>query len=396
MKKRLLFVDDDPMVLQGLERMLRTHRGEWEMEFAPGGVEALARLDARPPDIVVADMRMPGMNGAELLEAVRQRHPETLRLILSGYADRELMMQCLGAAHQYLAKPCSPEALAAAIRRLSALDGTLKKDALRRLVAELKSLPSVPGIYSELVETANRPDATLEDLSAIISRDVGISARILQLANSAFFGLHQKVSTLDEAIAYIGFETIRALVVSVHAFSQYEHVRMGGYTLEALWAHSLLVGDSARAIARCETNDRKIANQAFVAGLLHDVGKVVLAANLPDQYRDTVRTAREQQVDLTVIEERNLGATHADVGGYLLGLWGLPAAVVDAIAMHHQPERAGTDAFSPVTAVHAANAFANADHSPEPVVPSGGMDMEYLAHLGLEDRVETWREQCRT
>lgn len=392
MKRRILFVDDEPMVLQGLQRMLRGMREEWEMEFLDGGAKALARMAEQPVDVVVADMRMPGMNGAELLNEVMKRHPKTVRLILSGHADKELILQCVGSTHQYLSKPCDPDALKATVLRASSLDGTLQSESLKKLVGQMTRLPSIPTLYMEIVDKANQPDSSLEDVARIIARDPGMTAKILKLVNSAFFGLRRELSSTEEAVAYIGLDTIKSLVLSIHAFAQFAHANAGGLTMESLWAHSLNVAARSKLIAQLEQADRKAVDEAFTAGMLHDIGKLVLAANMPEVFAQSVRLAEENGLEFYRAEIQVLGASHADIGGYLLGLWGLPVPVVEAIALHHQPALIPQPAFSPLTIVHAADVLVWEGLAAASAMGRPQMDADYLAAVGMTERVAVWRE----
>ena len=389
MKKHVLFVDDEEMVLQGLQRSMRAMRNDWDMTFVDSGAKALAFLEMTPVDVVVSDMRMPGMNGAQLFDEVMKRFPQTVRLILSGHADQELILQCVGSTHQFLSKPCDPEVLRATVRRAIELEGSVKNVHLQQLVARMENLPSIPSLYSEIVEKMNDPDAALEDVGVIIAKDPGMTAKILKLVNSAFFGLRREVSNPTDAAAFLGLDTIKSLVLSLNAFSQYESVKTDGFSLAALWNHSLATAAAAKRIAQLEKSAAKIVDHAFAAGLLHDVGKTVLAFNFPDQYGKTIQLAQSQGVDLLKAEQETFGANHADVGGYLLGLWGLPVSVVDAIALHHQPNLGADEGFTPLTAVHAANALVNcgktADSSPT-------WDAEYLSRLSLADHAADWHK----
>lgn len=392
MKKKIVFVDDEPMVLNGLQRMLRSMREEWEMVFLESGDRALAHMAEHPVDVVVSDMRMPGMNGAQLLDEVMRRHPKTVRLILSGHADRDLILKCVGSTHQYLAKPCNADALKATVLRASSLDGTLQNEALKKLVGQMSRLPSIPALYSEIVEKAGQPDATLEEVARIIARDPGMTAQILKLVNSAFFGLRRELSSTEEAVAYIGLDTIKSLVLSLHAFSQFEDINVSGCTMAALWTHSLNVAAWAKHIARTEDSDRRTVDQAFTSGMLHDVGKLILAANVPTLFGKAVDLAMQTQIELFVAEKQVFAADHADVGGYLLGLWGLPVPVVEAIALHHTPERTATPAFGPLAIVHVANVLAAAAKSEAALGAAPKLNVDYLNALGIADRVRVWRE----
>lgn len=396
MKTRVLFVDDDPLVLQGLQRMLRGMRQEWDMEFLDGGERALARMQEAEFDVVISDMRMPGMNGAQLLDEVMRRHPKTVRLILSGHADRDLIMRCVGSTHQYLAKPCHPEDLKLTINRAARLEGSLKNESLRRLVARLDRLPSLPALYCEIVETCRQPEASLDDVANIVSRDIGMTAQMLKLVNSAFFGLGRPITNIHEAVAYLGLETIKALVLSIHALSQFDDLAERQFSVGGLWRHSLAIAGAAKAVALSQHADRRLADEAFVAGLLHDAGKLVLSANFPELYGRAVRLARERPVSIVTAEQECFAGSHADVGGYLLGLWGLPVSVVEAIALHHSPRLSACRTFSPLTAVHLAHFLIDDKHAGGEVRGDVECDREYLEDLGLSGPEETWRQSAQS
>jgi HD-like signal output (HDOD) protein len=389
--KRILFVDDETSVLQGLKRMLRPMRHEWDMEFVDSGAKALERMAQAPFDVVVSDMMMPGMNGAELLAEVMKRHPQTVRLILSGHADKNLILKCVGSTHQYLAKPCDPDTLKATLLRAASLENSLHSQRLKQLVLQMNSLSSIPSLYSEIVDALHDPDVALEDVGAIIATDMAMSAKILKLVNSAFFGLRRQISSVPEAVTFIGLDTIKSLVLSINAFAQFDKVTFKKFSPEALWSHSLDTASAAKEIAQIEHTDRKIVDEAFISGLLHDTGKLVLAANYPDQYCQALELAQADHLELHTAEEHVFGADHAGVSGYLLGLWGLSVPVVEAIALHHCPETTTNQAFSPLTAVHAANALVQERGSAEGVATTILVNADYLPQLGLANRLSAWR-----
>ncbi|MEO8425838.1 MAG: response regulator [Verrucomicrobiota bacterium] len=393
-KKRIIFVDDESLVLQGLQRMLRTMRNEWEMEFVDSGSKALERMGQAGFDVVVSDMRMPGMNGAQLLNEVMMRYPATVRLILSGHADQDLIMKCVGSTHQFLSKPCDADALKATVGRASALDAALQNETLKKLTSRMDRLPSLPSLYIEVVEKLQQPETTLEEIAAIIAKDIGMTAKILKLVNSAFFGLRRQIGSTEEAVAYLGLDTIKALVLSINAFSQFEQIKIGGFSFESLWDHSLNTAAAAKLIALAENAERKMVDEAFIAGMLHDTGKLVLASNFAEQYNEVFRLARENKREVVMAELDVFGATHADVGGYLLGLWGLPVPVVEAIALHHNPGKTIHKTFSPLTAVHAADVLVHESQMSGTGI-SAGFDANYLGELGLSDRPDVWRTTLR-
>jgi len=394
MKKKILFVDDEPNVLDGLRRMLRGMRQLWDMVFTSSGSEALKTLGEEPFDMVVSDMRMPGMDGCQLLTRVQELYPHSIRIILSGYSDMEMVLNSVRVAHQYLSKPCEPETLKSTLARALALRDLLSDETLVDVVSRIVTLPSAPAIYHEVVQELSRPDTSIQKVGEIIARDVSMTAKILHLANSAFFGLHQRVNTLERAMVLVGFDTVMALVISVHIFSTYVEAKVPRFSIPALWDHSLKTALFARTIAKEEDQPRKATDDAFMGGMLHDVGRLVLAANLPDAYGKVIELVDETGCTIVQAEQEVFGTTHAEVGAYLMGLWGLPDQIVEAIAFHHSPRRCMASGFMPLTAVHAGNALAQAEDGSTHEELMALIDLGYLDELQLTDRLSLWTTVC--
>ncbi|MEM6330544.1 MAG: response regulator [Planctomycetota bacterium] len=386
---RVLFVDDEPNVLAGLRRMLRNRRAEWDMAFAEGGDAALAMMHEQPFDVVVSDMRMPGMDGAELLGRVQAGWPDTVRLVLSGQSDHELTLRAVGPAQQYLAKPCDPELLYGTIMKTCGVRSRLDTAPIRELVGEIGWFPSLPETYVELVAEMNSPGASIQGASNIISRDIGMSAKVLQLINSSFFGLPVHVDSVEHAASLLGLNVLRPLVLSSEVFRQFDDAQLGGFPLFAFTDHSLCAAMLARRIATLQGASAEVVDNALLAGLLHDVGQVVLAKALPTQYAGVCDRARAGEGPLHELEREAFGASHADVGGYLLSLWGLPIDIVEAVTLHHEPAAGGGDGFSPLTAVHAAEPLVVPENESVPELAE--LDGEYLARVGCQAKVADWR-----
>ncbi|HZL43792.1 MAG TPA: response regulator [Verrucomicrobiae bacterium] len=391
--KTLLFVDDEPRVLQGLQRQLHGMRNEWQMEYLDAGAKALEHMASHPVDVIVTDMMMPGMDGAQLLTEVMKRHPNTVRIVLSGHADRESVLRLVGPAHQYLSKPCEWDELRIAISRAFALRELLTNDKLKALATRTRSLPALPELHNQLTGELRKEEPSIERIGEIISKDIGMTSKMLQLVNSAFFGLPQPISSAAEAVAYLGLATVRALVLSLQVFSQYEQKNIKGFSIDALAQHSWMTGGWARRIAETERCDPKISDQCFLAGLLHDIGQLILASGLPDEYAQVLENTRSPGKSLWAAEQDQFGTTHAEVGAYLLGLWSLPNPVIEAVALHHRPASAATGKFSPVIAVHVANALTH-EKSGEAACAGNDLDLNCLATIGLGSRVPIWREKC--
>jgi len=392
--KNLLFVDDEPNVLQGLQRQLRPMRHEWDMNFIQGGQKALEFMCSRAVDIVISDMMMPGMDGSQLLTEVAKRHPQTVRIILSGHAEREAVMRLVGPAHQYLSKPCDADELRKAIARALALRDLLGNERLKQLTTRIKNLPTLPALQNQLTEELRKESPSMERVGEIISRDIGMTAKILQLVNSAFFGLAQSINNPAEAAVYLGLNTIRSLALSVGIFSQYDQKMCKLFSLDVLAHHSWMTGVSARRVAQLEHLDIKMLDQCFLAGLLHDTGQLILAAGLPEEYAGVLQTAKNNNRPVWQAEQEHFGASHTDVGAYLLALWGLPNPIIEAVAMHHCPALCVSQEFSPVIAVHVADVFQHERPGANTELPPPALDVAHLTRLGLAGRIDNWRTVC--
>lgn len=389
MKKRILFVDDQQMILQGLQRMLRPMREDWDMAFVESGAQALARMAEAPFDVVVTDARMPGMTGPQLLTEVMRCHPATVRLVLSGHADQEIVARCIGVAHQYITKPCDPEQLKSLIQNACRMSSQLLSEEAKRLIGSIDRLPSVPEIYLELREAMEVEDASPQTLGDIIGKDVAMTALILKIVNSAFFGLRRAILTPQEAVTYLGADTIKLLVLTNHLFEKSAPFATAHLSIEDLWRHSMAVAAGARAITTLECQDRKLQDEAFVGGLLHDVGILVLAKNCPEAYDRAMALSAQEGVMLTTAEQEEFGVTHAEVGAYLLGLWGIPAPILKIVSLHHNPGLLEESAFSPLLAVHAAEAFVGKAGHLSPF-ENHRLDDRALLCAGLSDRIGPW------
>lgn len=390
--KRILLADQDEAVLATLVAPGSRRGADWEVMTAGSGEDALALLGMMPFDVMIAGTRMSGLSGLDLLRATMIRHPSMARMILLDQAEPELMLGSLGTAHQYLVKPCEPADLLSAVSRLLALDQFFTNQPLRRVVARIQQLPSPPTVYFRLMKELARLDATTESVGAIIAQDASLTAKLLQLVNSAYFGLGRRVASVPEAVQILGFNLVKSLSVSLSLFASLNPASVGELNADRLYLHSLATGLLAQTIVAAENADPAMTAGAFTAGILHDTGKLVLASAMPELYAQAVRLAADELMPQWQAEANIFGVSHAEVGAYLLGLWGLPVPIVDVVAWHHQPLRGGPPAFGMLAAVHIAD-FLQSRHVPasrRPLVVE--LDALYIQVLKLADRIEEWTE----
>lgn len=330
---RVLFVDDEQAVLDGLCRSLFHISEEWDVDTATSGSQALEIIRQRPPDVVVSDMRMPGMDGAELLTLTCEACPEAVRIVLSGQTDLEAALRVAPFAHQFLAKPCDVETIRGVIERACAFRDTLQDPVLRDTIGRVKALPSVPRLYTKLTQMLDDPDTSLSDVTELINSDPAMCAKTLQMVNSSFVGLGRVVHSVHEAVMRLGIRMVRNLALVSEVYDSTGSKAIPGAWLEAAAKHGLLVGTLASSLFKTQA----LKDAAFTAGLLHDVGKLIIW-NEDAQVAQKLGYSRCQGDAALPADDMSLvGIDHAQVGACLLALWGLPNLVVEAVACHHSP-----------------------------------------------------------
>lgn len=368
MTLKVLFVDDEQNVLQGLRRMMRVVRKDWDMAFAGGGAEALERMAAAPVDVLISDMRMPGMDGAALIAETAKRHPFSLRMVLSGQCEQDATFRLVGTSHQFHCKPCDSERLIAAVRRSVALRDALRDETAQGLVMAAPALPSPPTLRARLDRLLAAGEPPIEPIAELAAADIGLAAKCLQLANSGYFGIGAKVAKPAQAIQLLGSERLGRLIVDYDMIRCQAPDGSQAGAVERIWRRAPACARLARAIAEAEGLAPAAVETAGTAGLLHDAGALLLAAN-----------------------DREPGEQAAAVGAFLAGLWGLPEAIVDAIGLHRAPGRDGSSPFDAATAVHAARALLDERTAAEDALP---LDLDHLERLGVAEHLSIWRAEA--
>jgi len=390
MKRKILFLVRNPADVPSFADL----RLEWEALTAQNTDNALQALLRDPIEAVVVDARFSGEPELGFLATVAARAPQVTRLMLCDLADMKTIKND-GTVQQFLVRPTTVEATVSAALRARLLSSWMADPALKQLFGQMRKLPSVPTVYLQLLELVKSPDTDMDEIGRTIAQEPGLTVRVLQMANSPFFGLGRIVSNPSEAASYIGVERTKSLVLMAQAFANGAEAQQAGLLVDKLWRHSLATGDFARRIARRQIREERIAEESYTGGLLHDVGKLMLATNLPKEYGTVLQRCQAEGRTLDAVEREVFGATHAELGACVLTVWGLPSGVVESIAYHHQPDKNPSKMFSPTVAVHAANAIAHEFHV-EPDEPAiVRLDKYYLDDLGLAKHADAWREACR-
>jgi HD-like signal output (HDOD) protein len=341
--KSIVFVDDDPAILDGLRVRLYKHRHDWGMKFFADGAHAIAEFESNRVDLIISDVRMPGMGGGQLLSILKERWPATIRIILSGYADATQALRLASLAHQYVAKPCEAEEMENVIERCFLLQELLEGDSLRDIVGRIGRLPATPKVYARLQTALAAPDVNADDIGRIVSADAAIAGKVLQITNSAFFRLRKPIVRIKDAVTYLGFATIRNLVMSAEIFAEWKMpaVLAGEVDPEHMQRHAQLTAQACQSLAAGKVSP----DDAWLAGLVHDIGYKILTLECPEELKRAIVLSQGHGEPLIKYEKEVIGATHAEIGAYLLGLWGLPYAIVEAVALHHAPHTVPSHGF---------------------------------------------------
>jgi HD-like signal output (HDOD) protein/CheY-like chemotaxis protein len=390
---RVLFVDDDACIPGGLADALRRRPPGWDTRFAHGGQAALDAISGQRFDVVVSDLGMAGVDGIAVLERAREHQPEAVRIVLSGGAERGAALAAARVAHRYIARPFREEDVRTAIDRAWRLRSLLREEGWRRAAGGVMALPSCPRIYTELTELVAAPDATAVDAAGLVERDVAMTAKVLQLVNSAFFGPGRRISRMPEAIHYLGLNTLRALVLHAGAFEAFAPTRpIEGFDVGALQHRSHLAARIARGIAR----DLAEREEAFTASMLHGVGLLLLARTDPLDFGLALAEAQATGRPLHEVEYARHGSSHAELGAYVLGLWGLPDPIVEAVAHQHRIDRLPEPSLDVALAVHVSAALAG-ELVPEAVAAAAGtLDAATLEAAGAAGSLRAWRAFAAT
>jgi putative nucleotidyltransferase with HDIG domain len=389
--RTVLFVHDDPSAQRALEQALGPSSHGWQIDAARTAADALDRLTGGSYDVVVADGSPRGIGGRAFFVEVAARQPKAIRLALVGSGGRGMLVQAEGSAHQHFARPVDLQAAFERLERTLALGELMAGENLAAVIARMRAVPSLPTVYLAIMAELRQDDPSGSRVGELVAKDAGMSAKLLQLVNSPFFGLRMPVSDPSHAVQLLGLETVRALVLSMHIFEQFDERSVVRFRLNRVWRHSLSTAHCARLVARLHDGRPDTAGQATTAALLHDIGKLVLASALPDEYAAALDVAAGRGASASDAEREITGATHAEVGAYLLGLWGLPEEIVEAVAWHHRPSGSPSSHFCPNGVIHVADAI---EHDVHPSDLSGAppsIDAAYMERFKASWQYTAWK-----
>ena len=385
---RILLLADEPRDLAALKGLVVEAAPERTVHTVTSTKEALAALDKEDFEVVFCDLLSGPEVGAQFLQEVWKQRPRTVRFLLARGLTPDLMVTCALGSHHFLQKPLDALTISSALTRADAINQYVRNDRIQSLVSRMRTLPSRPSLYLEVMRELRSPTASASTVGELVEKDLAISTKLIQVVNSAFYGLSQQVTDPAAAVLLLGLETTASLVLSIEAFARFDKVKPIYFSMDKVWRHSQSVAASAKRIAELLCNDPDVARYAFTAGLLHDIGKLALALNFEEQYQGAIKLAEKQKLPPSEVEAQVFGATHAETGAYLLSVWGLPLPIVEAVARHHAPARTMDKHFTAATALHLAEQL---EYSEDPVRRGSKdvvLDTDYPAALQISGRMD--------
>lgn len=364
----------------------------WFVNYVDCSEELLERIEQYHYDILIIGIPADAEQTVSALGEIIRLRPDAVRIVVASNLSPTLTARVAEVAHSSLPFDCTHAQVSCAVERALKVIGLIQRPEIKRVIGGIKRLPSLPAIYEKLNQALMSGHANANDISEILEQDPAMAAKVLQLVNSAFFGLERQIYRLNEAVTILGLRLIRDLALSSHLFEALP----SGYgwdslSFEQIHQRSLLVARLAQDISRSVGADRNTQAQAFLAGLLSDFGMLLLANHDPEGYRKVVGLSGEMQQPLYVVEKMHIGVSHAEAGAYLLGLWNLPPAVIEAVLFHHFPASSASDEFQPLTAVHAADALLAPVSSAYDAKISSQLALKYLERLGVEHKLNDWQ-----
>ncbi len=388
MTTRILLIDKEATTFDDFKEKLSSVGDQWDLETCTDPKKVLKLIKAKQPEIVVCSHRPSVIDGAKLLKSIATKLPHIERFILAEETEKDALDAEIGSSFHFLPSPCPANTLQLELQRVVNLNNWLGKDKIKEIVGSVRDFPSLPPVYMKVVNAVNSPNASVESIAEIIMADIAVTAKILQTVNSSFFGLEEKVSDIAQAVSILGIESVKNIVLAVQAFEKIEDPDQQAL-VDQLWRHSMSVAIAAKRITKHETNSEKKAEEAYTAGLFHDIGKLVLLKSSPEDCGKARELAAEEKISQWEAEEKIFGCNHAEVGAYLLGRWGLPVNIIESAALHHKPSESFNSEFTILTAIHVGNAIVRGRGKSENPHPDAAPDEEYLAEIG---RVGSWED----
>ena len=351
MSKAILFVDDEKAILNSIRREF--FDSPYEVFIASSGKEALEILNKNQIDLVVSDMRMPEMDGYELLKRVKSIHPSIIRLILSGFTDEKTVFKSIynNLAKLFITKPWKKDDFRRAIDEVFKTEELLQNNKSLKQIKDIGKLPTIPAVLKEISDVIENDDHNIEKIVKLIEEDITLSSEVLRIINSAFYGI--KTASIKTAVLSLGLVNLKAIIATAEVFKSENDF----YNKKQIWEHSNITNKILIELYDKILN-KKLPDYYSTAGLLHDIGKVAFFKIYDKEYDEIYKLAEGKSLEeINQLEKEKFNIDHEELGGYLLQWWDIPYAIVESALYHHNPMLSSEANRELVSMIHIADYY---------------------------------------
>jgi len=342
-------------------------------------------------DAVIINSDLPDENGLQLTKSIYNNYPDIIRFFILNENQHDLIIQTVGLVHQYFIDPVESNYIYKSLNNSLKLKSKLHNKVVKDRLNSIKSLPSPPKIYNQIISELQSDEPSILNISQIINKDIAITTKLLQLVNSAFFGLKIRLENLQQVISYLGLDTVKSIVFSTGLFGQFNSPQIGNISIESIYNRSVNTGAKARLIAHTFGLNKKVTDNALLAGLLHNVGDLLMLAEFRDELKKSIVLAKEKSIKSNDAIEEVIGTNASTLGAYLLSLWGLPDSIVESVALHDCPTECPHPTLNTLAAVHLGYALESDENNNVVNDDNSLIDINYVDQLGIKNQIASLR-----
>ena len=390
-----ILVVDSKNTSETVKSLLAQNAGhDWEVDVVTNQKQALQALDTKPYNLLISEIVMPEMDGLDFFKTAKEKHPTIIRIMETANENREFLVKASELAHIVIPSNCEKDSFNEIIKNTMSLQEIIaNKDILKKLTS-IKSLPSPPEVYNKLVSTLQNEDCSTHQVAEIIKNDIAITAKLLQMINSAFFGMKTHVESPMHAVNLLGIDTVKSIVLTSGIFHTIREKEFAGFSVDEMYRQSMAVGAATRHLANVFGFRTKDIEDALMAGLLHDIGKLLMITNFKKELADAKKIAQTDNILIGDAIRQIIGISDAELGAHLLSLWNLPLSILEAVAYHNQPSKSAYKEVNTLTAVHLAygittDKFKNVRNNEQSF-----LDIAYIERLGLQNNLPQFKNFC--
>lgn len=391
--KRMLVVNSGGRDFLLFDHFAAEFSEEWAIEHVINCNEVDSLLSKNEFDVVVAVVNDDVELIINLFSELKKTNPKILRFVLTNQVSERKVINALDAISAYFNQEIKALELYSSLERNLMIEDIVNAEKFLSSHGISDSLPSMPSLYADLIELLNTEEASIKEISALMKRDPAMTTKLIQLVNSSFFGLRRAIVSAEDAAVMIGIEPIKALVLSEQSFKLFKNRKIPSTYVQRLWNHSTMVAAFSRCIARYEGADKYDADTAFTAGMIHDIGKLIMLEYLPDDCLEYAGALTEDTYESLDVERMVFGTTHPNVAGLLLSKWGFTNNLLEPVIFHHKPLWLHKE-FSPLQAVFAADCFYHEffGHGDE----SSRLGTVYNDCHSIQNKAHKWKDACHS